>query len=178
MARLLIASRSMALALRLADMHEIVEHSPDELDQLLPGEDVDAVVLDVGDPQLAVDAVKRLRGLGYETPVLLVSGYQHEWSGVGAMGLPDVKVVPLPITRVALLEGLGYLTGSIVDLSGVPPTPDAVPLPPAGADSVPVIGGGEPDGEDPADGPARPGQGEPGQVDPHAHEPADPEPHA
>ena len=90
MARLLIASRSMALALRLADVHEIVEHSPDELDDLLPGEDVDAVVLDVGDPRVAVDAVRRLRGLGYETPVLLVSGYQHEWTSVAGMGLPGV----------------------------------------------------------------------------------------
>ena len=106
MARLLIASRSMALALRLADVHEIVEHSPDELEQLVPGDDVEAVVLDVGDPGVAVDAVRRLRGLGYETPVLLVSGYQHEWSGVASMGLHNVKVVPLPITRVALLEGL------------------------------------------------------------------------
>jgi hypothetical protein len=123
MARLLIASRSMALSMRLADAHDIVEHSPDELGDLRPGEDVDAVVLDVGEASVAVDAVNRLRGLGYETPVLLVSGYHHEWSGVAAMELPGVKVVPLPITRVALLEGVGYLTGTIVDLSSIPETP-------------------------------------------------------
>jgi hypothetical protein len=123
MARLLIASRSMALALRLADVHDIVEHSPDQLDSLEPTDDIEAVVLDVGDPGNAVAAVHRLRDQGYDTPVLLVSGYQHEWSGVAEMGLPNVKVVPLPITRVALLQGLGYLTGTIVDLSSIPPTP-------------------------------------------------------
>ncbi len=123
MARLLIASRSMALAMRLADAHDIVEHSPDELDGLRPGDDVDAVVLDVGEAAVAVDTVKRLRALGYETPVLLVSGYHHAWSAVADMDLPGVKVVPLPITRVALLEGVGYLTGTIVDLSSIPETP-------------------------------------------------------
>src|SRR5689334_1599482 len=125
MARLLIASRSMALALRLADAHEIVEHSPDALDELQPPDDIDAVVLDVGEARAAVDAVRRLRGLGYETPVLLVSGYAHEWSSVAELGLPGVKVVPLPITRVALLEGVGYLTGTIVDLTSIPETPHA-----------------------------------------------------
>src|SRR4029450_5290530 len=137
MARLLIASRSMALALRLADAHDIVEHSPDELDRLRPDEEIDAGVVGGGGASAAVDAVNRLRGLGYETPVLLVSGYHHEWSKVADMGLPGVKVVPLPITRVALLEGVGYLTGTIVDVASIPLTPVG------GTDQVATPDGGD-----------------------------------
>jgi hypothetical protein len=167
MARLLIASRSMALALRLADAHEIVEHSPDALADLQPSDDVDAVVLDVGEASAAVDAVRRLRGLGYETPVLLVSGYAQEWEGVAAMGLPGVHVVPLPITRVALLQGVGYLTGTVVDLATIPetphgglgadsgttpvstvPTPDDAPGEPAQDAGSGPDGDGQPDGHD------------------------------
>lgn len=123
MARLLISSRSMALALRLADVHQIDEHSPDDLDGLRPADDTDAVVLDVGEAEVAIQTVDRLRAAGYDTPVLLVSGYQPEWTGVRSMGLAGVHVVPLPITRAALLEGIGNLTGQMVDLSTIPPTP-------------------------------------------------------
>jgi CheY-like chemotaxis protein len=111
MARLLIVSRSMALAMRLADQHEVIEHPVDELDSLLPNLDADVLVLDLGDPVLAVNTVNSLREAERDTPVLLVSGYQPEWEQVEAQQVEGVHVVPLPITRVALLHGIALLTG-------------------------------------------------------------------
>jgi hypothetical protein len=111
MARLLIVSRSMALAMRLADQHEVIEHPADELDSLLPNLDADVLVLDLGDPLLAVNTVNSMREAELDTPVLLVSGYQPEWEQVEAQQVEGVHVVPLPITRVALLHGIAILTG-------------------------------------------------------------------
>lgn len=136
MARLLIASRSMALALRLADAHEVVEHPADNVHRLAPGDDIDVVVLDVGEPALALETVQRLRDQGSSIPMLLVSGYQPEWSGVAEMALDGVEVVPLPITRAALLSGIGRLTGDLVEdvpAPGRPPTPPPQAAPPPGA---------------------------------------------
>ena len=111
MARLLIVSRSMALAMRLADQHEVVEHSTDDLDNLIDHLDADVLVLDVGDPVLAVNTVNSLREADQIIPVLLVSGYQPEWEQVEAQQVDGVHVVPLPITRMALLQGVAELTG-------------------------------------------------------------------
>jgi hypothetical protein len=111
MARLLIVSRSMALGMRLADQHEVDERSADELGDVLPEVDADVLVLDVGDPVLAVNTVNSLREAEQATPVLLVSGYQPEWEQVEAQQVEGVHVVPLPITRIALLEGIAILTG-------------------------------------------------------------------
>src|SRR5690349_22862174 len=111
MARLLIVSRSMALAMRLADQHEVVEHPVDALDDLISHLDADVLVLDVGDPILAVNTVNSLREADQIIPVLLVSGYQPEWEQVEAQDVDGVHVVPLPITRMALLQGVAELTG-------------------------------------------------------------------
>jgi hypothetical protein len=111
MARLLIVSRSMALAMRLADQHEVIEHPANDLDNLIPNLDVDVLVLDLGDPVLAVNTVNALREADQIIPVLLVSGYQPEWEQVEAQQVDGVHVVPLPITRVALLHGVAVLIG-------------------------------------------------------------------
>jgi len=111
MARLLIVSRSMALAMRLADQHDVIEHPADDLDSLLPNLDADVLVLDLGDPVLAVNTVNSLREAEQAIPVLLVSGYQPEWEQVEAQQVDGVLVVPLPITRMALLQGVATLTG-------------------------------------------------------------------
>ncbi|HST85804.1 MAG TPA: hypothetical protein VLL08_28970 [Kineosporiaceae bacterium] len=111
MARLLIVSRSMALAMRLADQHEVIEHPANDLDNLIPYLDVDVLVLDLGDPVLAVNTVNALREADQIIPVLLVSGYQPEWEQVEAQQVDGVHVVPLPITRVALLHGVAVLAG-------------------------------------------------------------------
>jgi len=110
-ARLLVVSRSMALAMRLADAHEVVEHPVEAIDEITPNPDVDVVVLDVGEPQAAIEALDRLRATGDSTPVLIVSGYQPAWASLVSVDLPDVVVVPLPITRAALLDGVAELTG-------------------------------------------------------------------
>jgi CheY-like chemotaxis protein len=140
MARLLIVSRSMALAMRLADQHDVVEHSADELDGLLTGIDADVLVLDVGDPVLAVNTVNSLREAEQDIPVLLVSGYQPEWEQVEAQQVEGVHVVPLPITRIALLYGISELTGENSPINFV--NSDDV-APPAAAAATQPIGNGE-----------------------------------
>ncbi len=137
MARLLVVSRSMALAMRLADAHEVIEFPMERATQLAPGDDIDAVVLDVGEPTAAIQALDRLRGAGYTTPVLVVSGYQPSWAGLVAIDLPAVVVVPLPITKAALLHGVDELTRGRPNRAPAPPPrgwngprPTFVPAPP------------------------------------------------
>ncbi|WP_088314924.1 hypothetical protein [Kineosporia sp. R_H_3] len=120
MARLLVVSRSMALALRLADSHEVVEHPAEALDSLDPDGQIDVVVLDVGEPATAVSVLDTLRRRGTAVPVLIVSGYQPAWAGLAALDLPGVVVVPLPITRTALLTGIERLESGRRARSGVP----------------------------------------------------------
>lgn len=110
MARLLIISRSLALGMRLTDLHEVDERSADDLEQHLPEvEGFDVLVLDVGDPVLAVNTVNSLREDEQAVPVMLISGYQPEWEQVEAQQVEGVHVVPLPITRQALLRGVAIL---------------------------------------------------------------------
>src|SRR5215470_10504858 len=112
MAQLLLVSRSMALSLRLADAHDVEEYPTEELESLTPDPGVEVIVLDVAEPATAVRTLDDLRSRGVLTPVLIVSGYQADWAGVLAMSRPDVHVVPLPITRAALLDGIDRLTGA------------------------------------------------------------------
>src|SRR4249920_379345 len=106
MARLLLVTRSMALALRLADTHDVIEHPAEELDTLSPDPDVDVLVLDVASPATALRVLESLRAQGHRVPILIVSGYQSEWAGLLALKVPGVYVVPLPITRTSLLLGI------------------------------------------------------------------------
>ncbi|MDQ1294800.1 MAG: hypothetical protein QG608_2685 [Actinomycetota bacterium] len=133
MARLLVVSRSMALALRLADAHEVSEHPADDVEKLVPDPGIDVMVLDVGDPSVATGVLERLRARGSTTPVLVVSGYQPEWADLMALDREDVVVVPLPITRAALLDGIERLSspGSGLDtaLRSAQGAPPAGPVP-------------------------------------------------
>jgi CheY-like chemotaxis protein len=120
MARLLVVSRSMALSMRLAEVHDVTEHPFEDLGSLTPGADTDVVVLDVGEPGLAIQVLDRLRSRGHATPVLIVSGYQQAWAGLVAVDLPGVVVVPLPITRAALIAGITDLTSGARAVSSAP----------------------------------------------------------
>src|SRR5215470_12589441 len=132
MAQLLLVSRSMALSLRLADAHDVEEYPTEELDSLTPDPDVDVIVLDVAEPATAVRTLDDLRSRGVHTPVLIVSGYQADWAEVLAMSRADVYVVPLPITRAALLEGIDRLTG-VTSADEAPPDSDPGTTPGTGA---------------------------------------------
>ena len=145
MARLLVVSRSMALAMRLADAHEVIEYPVDQVTQLAPGDDIDAIVLDLGEPSVAIQALDRLRGSGYTTGVLMVSGYQPSWAGLVAIDLPAVVVVPLPITKAALLHGVDELTRGRPNRAPAPPPrgwngprPTFVPAPPPPTTAAPT----------------------------------------
>jgi hypothetical protein len=146
----------MALAMRLADQHEVIEHPVDELDSLLPNLDADVLVLDVGDPVLAVNTVNSLREAERDTPVLLVSGYQPEWEQVEAQHVDGVHVVALPITRVALLHGIALLTGEDSPINFVNSEDvESLTLPDDPAYGYGPYGLEEPDGEPGLNGSAR-----------------------
>ena len=72
MARLLVVSRSMALAMRIADDHDVLEYPVEALEDLAPEPDVEAVVLDLGEPHAAMQTLDRLRSGGFDTRVLIV----------------------------------------------------------------------------------------------------------
>jgi len=124
MARLKIISRSLALGMRLTDTHEVEEESADGLNPEHPPtlDGFDVLVLDVGDPVLAVNTVNSLREDDQAIPVMLVSGYQPEWEQVEAQEVEGVHVVPLPITRQALLRGVAILLDEDPELIIVDPT--------------------------------------------------------
>src|SRR3954470_15807909 len=128
MARLLVVSRSMALAMRIADDHDVVEYPVEALEDLTPEPDVEAVVLDLGEPHAAMQTLDRLRSRGHDTRVLIVSGYQPAWNDLASLSIDRVQVVPLPITRAALLDGIDRLLGVTPFVPRVPPDPS----PPAG----------------------------------------------
>ena len=147
MARLLLVTRSMALSLRLADAHDVVERPDDDLDTLTPDPGIDLVVLDAQDPQTAVETVESMRSRDIHTPVLVVSGYQPEWAGLLSASLPNAAVVALPITRASLLEGIERLlnpasasrsTGP-APVPPVPELPQPVPPSPPLAPAVPPL---------------------------------------
>ncbi|MFN0281496.1 MAG: hypothetical protein ACKVZ6_05945, partial [Kineosporiaceae bacterium] len=197
MARLLVVSRSMALALRLADSHEVVEHPAEALDTLEPDDRIDVVVLDVGEPATAVSVLDSLRRRGSVVPVLIVSGYQPAWAGLAALDLPGVVVVPLPITRTALLTGIERLEsgrrarfGVPVAAPPAPPAPESpTPLPAEAFEPPPAPAAPEQPAADPDPGvahddrlgdhaPVEPAPVEPAPVEPAPVEPAPVEPAA
>ena len=138
MARLLLVTRSMALSLRLADAHDVVERPDDDLDTLTPDSGIDLVVLDAKDPQTAVETVESMRARDIHTPVLVVSGYQPEWAGLLSASLPNAAVVALPITRASLLEGIERLLNPGTASHSTGPVPVPVPVPPVPVPPVPV----------------------------------------
>src|SRR3712207_4224164 len=131
MARLLVVSRSMALAMRIADDHDVLECPVEALDDLAPEPDVEAVVLDLGEPGAAMQTLDRLRSRGFDTRVLIVSGYQPAWNEIVPLTIDRVVVVPLPITRAALLDGIDRLLGVTPFVPRVPPAPPTPPALPA-----------------------------------------------
>jgi hypothetical protein len=149
MARLLLVTRSMALALRLADTHDVVEHPAEDLDSLAPDDDIEVVVLDVADPTTAMQVVEGLRAQGRNIPVLIVSGYQAEWAGLLSLNRPDVYVVPLPITRRSLLLGIARLTGAEAEEEIPEPSPRRRPVRAADVPSGDHPEGDHPDGDHP-----------------------------
>ena len=110
-ARLLVVSRSMALAMRIADDHDVVEYPVEGLEELAPGPDVEAVVLDLGEP------ARRCRpstgcARAATTPACSSSrATSRRGTTSSALPIERVVVVPLPITRAALLDGIDRLLG-------------------------------------------------------------------
>ena len=138
MPRLLVVSRSMALAMRIADDHDVVEYPVENLEELAPAPDVDAVVLDLGEPAAAMQTLDRLRSRGHDTRVLIVSGYQPAWRDLVTLTLDRVVVVPLPITRAALLDGIDQLLGDgPASIRPPPALPGARPGLPAASPGLP-----------------------------------------
>ena len=108
MARLLVVSSSATLALRLSDRHTVTQFALSG-GGMTVDPDLDCIVLDVAEPSRALAIIHGLRISGHKTPVLIVSGYQPEWGGLAALPLRRTRVVPLPITRQALLRGVEAL---------------------------------------------------------------------
>ncbi len=98
--------------MRLADVHEVIEHPVEAIADLMPGPGIDVVVLDVGEPTVAMQALDQVRNADRLVPVLVVSGYQPTWATLSTVDLPEVMVVSLPITRAALLDGVDNLLRS------------------------------------------------------------------
>jgi hypothetical protein len=117
--------------------HDVVGARPEELHPVMAtGPNADAYVIGIDDPIEALDLVTVIRASRPGAPVLLVAGRAPGWTAVTAHRLDATEVVPLPVTRPALLDALDRLLGQT-------PAPDtrleALPDPPATtAETVPV----------------------------------------
>ena len=128
MARILVVSRNAAMAMGLsATDHEVVDLRPSAFESWMEqgDRDLDALVLDLIEPAVALDAVTRLRARALLAPALLVSSDVPGWDSPELRHLPAAQVLPLPISRPALLSALeDLLSGSDFDLDAdQPPTP-------------------------------------------------------
>lgn len=147
MARVALVTRNALLAMGLtAAGHDVVEVRLSDADRWLAGggvDDVSAVVLDLGDPGLALRAVARLRADGHWLPVLLVASHDPGWDDPVLYDLAGVDVLVLPISGPKLADAAARLLARKVvrPVDRVPvPVPDQAP-----ADST---------DDDPASGPA------------------------
>ena len=116
----------MAMGLSATE-HDVLELRPQAFgDWIDSGEGVDALVLDLDSPHLAAAAVVNLRAHAVRAPVLLVSSDREGWEDRSIGGLAAVTVLPLPITRPALLAALGELLASDVSSTDDDPVAQAL----------------------------------------------------
>jgi hypothetical protein len=108
MARVLVVSRNPAMAMGLsATDYEVVDLRPPSFGEWISGaDDADALILDLENPRLAVAAVTNLRAHAKLAPVLLVSSDRPGWDDPEMRQLPAAQVLPLPISKLALLSAL------------------------------------------------------------------------
>jgi hypothetical protein len=114
--------------------HDVVDTRPDEvLATLVDGSQAaDAFVVGVDDPVEALDLVTEIRAVHDGAPVLLVAGRAPGWSALAGHHLDAVEVVPLPVTRPALLDALQRL----LTRTPQPAIPPAETLPEISAEVV------------------------------------------
>jgi hypothetical protein len=112
----------MAMSLSATEF-DVLETTPAEFGVWITGEDVaDALVLDLENPRLAVAAVTNLRANAKLAPVLLVSSGQPGWDDPTMGQLPGAVVLPLPVSRTAMLAALEDLVSAgWADRLAVPP---------------------------------------------------------
>jgi len=72
-------------------------------------EQVDLIVLDVGDSHVAIDGVRELRANARLAPILLIGGDDPEWQGEMVRDLPGTHLLALPVDRTRLLHTAGAL---------------------------------------------------------------------
>lgn len=146
MARVALVSRNpvMSMAFSASD-HSVAEIRPSGLTEWLErGEEegVDALVLDLGSPQKALQVAGDLRAQNRWVPILLVATDDPAWGAPDITGLPGVELLPLPLDphrlKVALTAVLRHprtppiAMAKIDDGPLLDPVPDLdVALPPA-----------------------------------------------
>ena len=135
MPQVLVVSRSPLMAMSLRGDFDVTDLRPGGFrDWLVQADDghTDALVLDLGDPRLARQTVLDLRARDCLAPVLLVSSEHEGWDEFDGDQLAATRVLPLPVTRPALITALTELVQPLVVLvpnAVVPPPPPPSPLP-------------------------------------------------
>jgi hypothetical protein len=114
----------MAMGLSATD-YEVVDLRPPAFGAWIDTTDnADALILDLENPKLAVAAVTNLRAHGKLAPVLLVSSDRPGWDDPEMRQLPAAAVLPLPISRPALLSALEVEDQGVGVVGRVDPGPE------------------------------------------------------
>lgn len=126
MARVVVVSRNAAMALGLSGTeHDVVDMRPNTFGEWIESDDhCDALVLDLESPVLAAAGVTKLRDVGKSAPVLLVSSDRPGWDSSELQGLDAAVVLPLPVTRPALVASLDAMLRPPETEEFLPPVPE------------------------------------------------------
>jgi hypothetical protein len=108
--------------------HEVLSARPDELQSIMPASAVDAYVVGIDDPIEALDLVTELRAIRPGARVLLVAGRAPGWTAVAAHNLDATEVIPLPVTRPALLDALDRLLSQVAQPNAAGEPPPEAPI--------------------------------------------------
>src|SRR6478609_4871453 len=101
-----VVSRNPSMAWGLSsDDFDIREIRPHQLDGWIDDpvdHECDLAILDLGDPELALDALTRLRAKARMVPVVIVASAVSGWDAPALQHLPGARLLPLPVTSASL----------------------------------------------------------------------------
>jgi hypothetical protein len=122
--RIIVAADNRSLSLGLAGLdYDVVDVDPAELSSWqVAAQSAGVLVVGVDDSDAAMRLVRSVDELRPGLPSLVVCGDPEGWSALQADGL-NIEILPLPVTRPALVTAIEKLTKKVPPVTPPPPPP-------------------------------------------------------